>query len=285
MHLPPDIFLFIGRLHPLLVHLPIGMIVALAFLEMTARLPRCKSAAASAGFILWLATPLAVVTAVCGWLLSLGGGYDAQLLAWHKWLGTVTAVGTVSAGIFFWRGKFCAYRVTLFATAGVLLAAGHLGGSLTHGSDYLTQYAPAPLKKMLGITSAQKISPPRSLAELQSQPVFAAIIAPMLANKCVACHGAEKSKGGLRLDSLAGLLAGSDDGAVLLPGDVAQSPLVQRLLLPADNDDRMPPAGKPPLTAAEITVLKWWVAAGAPATNTLNELAPPPEVSAALAAR
>jgi len=285
LHSPPDILLFLGRLHPLLVHLPIGMIVALAFLEMAARLPRFKNAAASAGFILLLATPLAVVTAGCGWLLSLAGGYDAQLLAWHKWLGTATAVGCVVAGIFFWRGKIITYRVSLFATAGVLLAAGHLGGSLTHGSDYLTHYAPAPLKKMLGISSAQKISPSRSLAELQNLPVFTAVIAPMLANKCVACHGAQKSKGGLRLDSLAALLAGSDDGAVLLPGDAAQSPLVQRLLLPADSDDHMPPAGKPPLTAAEITVLQWWVAAGAPATNTLNELAPPPEVRAALTAR
>ena len=285
MHPPPDILLFIGRLHPLLVHLPIGMMVALAALELTALLPRFKNANASAGFILALAAPLAVVTAVCGWLLSLGGGYDEQLLAWHKWLGAATAAGGVIAGILFWRGKFFAYRSSLFVTTGVLLTAGHLGGSLTHGSDYLTRYAPEPLKQLLGIPGAKKISPPRSFAELQNLPVFAAVIAPVLENKCVQCHGAQKSNGGLRLDSLAGLRAGSDDGAVLKPGDAAQSPLVQRLLLPAAHDDHMPPAGKPPLTAAEITVLKWWVAAGAPETNTLNQLAPPPAVVAALTAR
>ncbi len=261
------------------------MIVALASLELTALLPRFKNANASAGLILALAAPLAVVTAICGWLLSLGGGYDAQLLAWHKWLGTATAVGGVVAGILFWRRKFLAYRVTLFATAGVLMAAGHLGGSLTHGSDYLTQYAPAPVKKLLGIASAKKTSAPLSPDELNQQPVFAGVIAPLLENKCVHCHGAEKSKAGLRLDSFTALQNGSDDGAVLKPGNAAQSPLIQRLLLPADSEDHMPPSGKPQLTAGEIALLKWWVNVGAPETNTLGSLATPPEVLAALPAR
>ena len=285
MHQPPNIFLFLGRLHPLLVHLPIGMLAVLASLELAALLPRFKNAAASAGFILALATPLAVVTAVCGWLLSLAGGYDPQLLAWHKWLGTVTAAGCVIAGILFWRGEKTAYRVSLFVTAGVLLAAGHLGGSLTHGSDYLTQYAPAPVKKLLGISTAKKTSAPVSLDELRQRSVFSGVIAPLLENKCVRCHGAEKSKAGLRLDSFAGLQDGSDDGLVLKPGNAGQSPLVQRLLLPADSDDHMPPAGKPQLTTGEITLLKWWVNAGAPETNTLDSLAPPPEVLAALSVR
>jgi uncharacterized membrane protein len=285
LHQPPEIFLFLGRLHPLLVHLPIGMLVALASLELAALLPRFKNANASAGFILALAAPLAVMTAICGWLLSLGGGYDAQLLAWHKWLGTATAVGSVVAAILFWRGKILTYRVSLFATAGVLMAAGHLGGSLTHGSDYLTQYAPAPVKKLLGISVAKKTSVPVSLDELRKLPVFAGVIAPLLENKCIHCHGADKSKAGLRLDSFAALLDGSDDGAVLKPGDAAQSVLIQRLLLPADSDDHMPPSGKPQLTAGEIALLKWWVNAGAPETNTLDSLAPPPEVLAILSGR
>jgi uncharacterized membrane protein len=285
LHSPPDFLLFLGRLHPLLVHLPIGMIVALASLELAALLPRFKHAAASAGFILALAAPLAVVTAGCGWLLSLGGGYDAQLLEWHKWLGTATAAGSVLTAILFWRGKFSAYRISLFATAGVLMAAGHLGGSLTHGSDYLTQYAPAPLKKLLGIQTAKQNLTSRSLAELQQQPVFAGVIEPLFENKCVHCHGAEKSKAGLRLDSFAALQDGSDDGPVLKAGDAAQSPLIQRLLMPTDSDDHMPPAGKPQLSTGEITLLKWWVNAGAPATNALGQLAAPPEVLAALPVR
>jgi uncharacterized membrane protein len=279
----PDFLLFLGRLHPLLVHLPIGMIVALAALELAALLPRCKNANVSAGFLLALAAPLAVATALCGWLLARGGGYDAQLLAWHKWLGTATAAGAVLAGILYWRKKLPAYRICLFATAGVLMAAGHLGGSLTHGSDYLTEYAPAFVKKFLGGANGGKVAAPAFSGEVQQWPVFAGVIAPVLQKKCIACHGPEKSKAGLRLDSLAALKDGSDDGPVVQTGDAAHSPLVQRLLLPADNDDHMPPAGKPQATAAEIALLKWWVNAGLPETNTLGQLAPPPEILSALA--
>ena len=281
MHSPPDFILFLGRLHPLLVHLPIGMLVALATLEAAAFLPRFKHAAASAGFLLALAAPLAVVTAVCGWFLSLAGGYDAALLGWHKWLGTATAIGTVLAGILYARKNFNAYRLVLFLTAGILTVTGHLGGSLTHGSDYLGHYAPGPLKGLLGVAPANNDSAvvPKNVA---TAPVFAAVIAPIFEAKCTTCHGATKSKGGLRLDSFANLQRGSEDGPVLTAGDAAHSPLVQRALLPADSDDHMPPAGKPQLTTAEISVLQWWINAGASGTATAADLHPPADIAKAL---
>ena len=285
LHQPPDIFLFIGRFHPLLVHLPIGMLAALAALEIAARLPRFKNAAASAGFILALAAPLAAVTAICGWLLSLAGGYDENLLAWHKWLGTGTAVAAVVAAILFQRGKTTAYRASLFVAVTMLMVAGHLGGSLTHGSDYLTRYAPEPFKKLLGIAPAKKPAPPFSLDELRKLPVFTGVIEPIFENKCVGCHGALKSKGDFRLDSFAALQKGGKDDVAIKPGAAAQSPLVWRALLPVSEDDHMPPAGKPQLTAAEIALLKWWIDAGAPETNTLDRLRSPPEILAALSVR
>ena len=72
---PSDTVLLFGRFHPLLVHLPIGLLVLLAFLELLARWPRFNKANASAGSILALAVPASIVTAVCGWLLSRGGGF------------------------------------------------------------------------------------------------------------------------------------------------------------------------------------------------------------------
>jgi uncharacterized membrane protein len=282
---PPEFILFLGRFHPLLVHLPIGMIFLLAALEAIALLPRFKTAAANAGFILALAAPLAVVAAVCGWCLSLAGGYDEQLLELHQWLGIATAAAAVLAAFLFSRRRFAAYRGVLFAAAALLMATGHLGGSLTHGSDYLTRYAPPVLKKLLGLSAAKKPVIKHSESELRQLPVFVGIIEPVLENKCVVCHGPEKSKAKLRLDSFAAVQAGSENGAVLQPGKAADSPLVQRLLLPVGHDDHMPPDGKPQLTAAEIKLLKWWVDAGAPATNILNELQPPAEVIAALAGK
>jgi uncharacterized membrane protein len=277
LHSPPDIFLFVGRFHPLLVHLPIGMLVALVTLEIAAWFPRFKNANVSAGFLLALATPLAVVTAVCGWLLSLGGGYDENLLAWHKWLGTGTAAGCAVAAFLFYRGKLNAYRISLFVTVALLTVTGHLGGSLTHGSDYLTHYAPWPLKQMLG-GGEKKVSPAISVKDPRQLPVFAGVIAPIFENKCVSCHGAAKSKGGLRLDSFAALMKGGEDGVALQPGDAAHSPVLQRALLPADDDDHMPPHGKPQLTAAETTLLKWWIETGAAENKTVAELQPPADI-------
>src|SRR3954470_4528019 len=126
-----------GHLHPLLVHLPIGLIVLLAILELLAAYPRFKSANASGRFILALAIPLAIFTALCGWLLSIGGSYGDRLLQLHKWTGIGTAAGCSVAGLFYWLNFKRLYRFCLFSTIALLVIASHFGGSLTHGSDYL----------------------------------------------------------------------------------------------------------------------------------------------------
>jgi len=69
-----DFVLFLGHFHPLLVHLPIGLVLLLAAIELLARFPRFKQANTNVGFILAMAVPGAGVAALCGWLLSLGGG-------------------------------------------------------------------------------------------------------------------------------------------------------------------------------------------------------------------
>jgi uncharacterized membrane protein/mono/diheme cytochrome c family protein len=281
---PTEILLFAGRLHPLLVHLPIGMILLLAILEVAAWYPKLQKANSSAGFILAVATPLAMVTALCGWLLSLGGGYDAKLLFWHQWLGIATAVGCLAAAIFFRLGKHFAYHVSLFTTAAVLGAAGHLGGSLTHGSDYLTEYAPALVKKFLGAADAKS-----SFADATNQPsdvsVFASHILPVLKQNCTGCHGPQKAKGGLRLDSYAALLKGGERGSALKPGDVERSLFLHQLMLPLASDDHMPPEGKPQPSADEIALLKWWVETGASDTKKAAELNPPANIQKILQSR
>ena len=274
---PPEILLFVGRLHPLLVHLPIGMIFVLALLEIAAWFPRFRKANASAGFILAIAAPFAVVTALCGWLLSLGGGYEAKLLFWHQWLGIATALGSVISAIFFRLGKHFAYHASLFTTAAVLGAAGHLGGSLTHGSDYLTQYAPSFVKKILGVADEKK-SPIDAANQPADNSLFASQILPVLKNNCTSCHGPQKAKGGLRLDSYAALFKGGEHGSALKPGDAVHSLFLQRILLPLSSDDHMPPDGKPQPSKNEIALLTWWVESGASAIKTPAELTPPAEL-------
>lgn len=159
--------MFFGRLHPLLVHLPIGLIVLLALLEVLALFRRFRNVNGNAGVILVLTVPAAIFSAACGWFLSRAGGYEPSLLQWHQW----TAFGTaglclIAGGLYAVRLKR-AYCFCLLATLVALVVASHYGGSLTHGSDYLTAYAPAPLRALLGsVPKAAHFATTNNAAEL-----------------------------------------------------------------------------------------------------------------------
>ena len=281
---PSDTLLLFGRFHPLLVHLPIGLIVLLTFLELLALAPRLRNANASAGSILALAVPASVATAVCGWLLSLGGSYEDGLLQWHKWSGIAVAGLCAGLGLVYWLDLKKLYRLGLVMTFGVLVWASHYGGSLTHGRGYLARYAPGPLRTLLGGTStpAPDQNAPCALTDKRA---FAEVIRPVLGDTCISCHGPEKSKAGLRLDTYAGLLKGSEHGRVIVAGKAADSELIGRLVLPAEHEDHMPPAGKPQLGADDIALLKWWIDAGAPENKKIGELKAPPAIQVVLQKR
>lgn len=84
---------------------------------------------------------------------------------------------------------------------------------------------------------------------------------PVLEAKCVQCHGVEKQKGGLRLDTREALLKGGDGGAVVHVGDASKGSLM-RAVRYQDEELQMPP--KEPLSAEEVAVLGRWISAGAP---------------------
>ncbi len=92
-------------------------------------------------------------------------------------------------------------------------------------------------------------------------------IKPIFDNSCIKCHGAEKPKGRLRLDSLPGALKGGEDGKVIQPGDSAASILVHNIAHIGDEDDYMPPPNNkahiPPLTKEQIGLIRAWIDQGA----------------------
>jgi len=88
-------------------------------------------------------------------------------------------------------------------------------------------------------------------------------LAPVVQERCVLCHSGESAPLGLRLDSLAGLLAGSRNGPVVVAGDPAGSELVRRLA--GDSQPRMPMTGPPFLAAEAVARFEAWIAAGMPA--------------------
>tara|TARA_B100001094_G_C18176872_1_gene798397 strand:- start:1442 stop:2398 length:957 start_codon:yes stop_codon:yes gene_type:complete len=94
-------------------------------------------------------------------------------------------------------------------------------------------------------------------------------VLPILQDRCIECHKApfeqngrtKEPKAGLRLDGIAHILHGSDDGKVIAPNHPSESPLYKRIILPSDDDDVMPPKGDP-LTVAQQEVIRKWIAQG-----------------------
>jgi YHS domain-containing protein/uncharacterized membrane protein len=282
---PPDFLLFLGRLHPLLVHLPIGLIILLATLEIVSRFTRYHQANSSAGWTLALAVPMSIGTAVCGWMLSLGGGYEDRLLQWHKWTGIATSTTCVLAAVFYLLNLKKAYRFSLFGSLLVLTIASHFGGSLTHGSDYLTRYAPGPLKSLLGGGATPGTNAQTAQATGTNPSAHALLIQPILQEYCTSCHGPEKSKGGLRLDSLPGLMKGGKGGLAVIAGKPDESDLIKRMGLPVADEDHMPPEGKPQPGADEFALLRWWIESGAPGDKQIGELKTNPKIAGIVAKR
>ena len=139
----------------------------------------------------------------------------------------------------------------------------HQGGELTHGETFLSDPMPGRLRLWLGLPAPAKARPAATTAGPGAQTLYGARIAPIFDRSCVSCHGPAKVKGGLRLDSYDGLMAGGKGGEELVPWQPGQSEIVRRLILPPDDDDHMPNNHKNPLTTGEIQQIEQWIAAGA----------------------
>jgi mono/diheme cytochrome c family protein len=100
---------------------------------------------------------------------------------------------------------------------------------------------------------------------------YQARIAPIMERHCTVCHGAEKQKGGLRVDTLEFILKGAKLGKVIEAGNAKESELFRRITLPRDHEDVMPSDGKPLLSADEIRNIELWIAGGVSATKVLAD--------------
>ena len=221
-----------------------------------------------------------LITATCGWLLATGGDYNPILLFWHRWLGIAVAGLCVIMLIETRQKWFRSYFLTLAITLVTVAITGHLGGSMTYGSNYLTQYAPRPIKQLLGISTHHVPAPLPKLSHISNALVYPQIIQAILTQNCVTCHGPNRQKGGLRLDSYRRLIHGRNGQPVVLPDHPERSILIQRIELPVGKRHRMPPSGHRPLTPGEIAILRWWVQAGMPNRISLMEAAPPASITA-----
>lgn len=240
-----------GRMHPLLLHLPIGMLVAFGLAWWLKPLTGGPQPAFY-GFLLTLSTFTCSLTALAGFFLSREGGYDPGLLRLHQWFGVGFSFSTWGLWWLYQSGLATRrlFDVALALSLVLMTLAGHFGAGITHGENYL-------LEPVL----PEKAEIP--LVVNEETPMFQALVLPVLNNKCTGCHNEKKAKGELVMTHLPGLLKGGKTGPLWVAGDPGNSLLLQRISLPEAAKKHMPPSGKPQLTTEEAAALHHWIKAGA----------------------
>lgn len=238
-----------GRAHPVLLHLPIGLLVGTATLEFGATLLHREAPRGAVRALAALGAVTALLSVGSGLVLAgeRGSGWTIET---HKFAAFAQTALMLLAALAAWKATRAPLRVLLALALAAMAVAGHTGGSMVHGRDFLL----APLQ------------PPPAAVEPTPAPTspYAALVAPILERTCAKCHRPDKDKGGLVLTTADGLRAGGDTGPAFVAGKPDESLLLTRCALPLLDDDHMPPADEPQPTAAELQTLRLWILAGAP---------------------
>lgn len=249
----PRILLFFGRFHPLVLHLPIGALLLTLFLEIIVRTRKIdfkimiRNALAFSAFF-------TVLTAVLGYFLSLEGGYGKDVLQIHMYAGFAMAFLTC---LLFLANKskksvFRKMYLPLFVVTLLLTTfTGHYGSILTHGDTFLTDYSPLNFEE-------EEI-----IMETDSLFYYKHVITPILDDKCIHCHNANKIKGELNLSTVGDIRKGGENGEIIVKGNIEESSMYASLVMPIEDEHHMPPSGKPQLTTNEIWLIKHWISSGA----------------------
>jgi len=240
----------VGRMHPLLLHFPIVLLVLAMCMDFFLFNTGKESNHFYRDFsqkLLLAGALLAAVTIIMGLFLSREEGYEGKTLQWHKWTGVATFF---FASVVYWIRNASWYK-PITAKAGslivifMLIVAGHFGASLTHGENFILQPVTANIDK-----------PP---VPIEQAIVFEDVIKPIFEKKCAACHNPDKMKGELILIDSASILKGGKTGKLFVPGDPGISLLLRRIHLPEEEKKHMPPAGKPQLTEQEALLVTLWI--------------------------
>lgn len=263
----------LGRFHPIIVHFPIVLVLCTVIFEWLFGSFKGPIGISIINILYQWSLYTSVIAVIAGYFLYKSGDYGGDLITLHFWSGVLVAVLMIWSMHFRklykrthrWRWRQLSRGLLL--SAGILVFyAGHQGGSLTHGPDFLTE----PIQTAIHQRNLQENT---VLKEPSSQLVYQDLIVPAFNRACIKCHNAQNAKSDLDLSTLEVIKAGGKSlKPMIVSGKPLESELFIRVNLPPKHDEFMPPDGKPPLHPAEVQLLYYWIQDGASVEDTLGSL-------------
>lgn len=269
------IWQLLGRLHPLIVHFPIGLLIVAFFLEVLTIGDKRSELRAGIRWLVYIGAGTSLMAALAGLMLAYDGNYPASTIFYHRWGGIITVVLSLVAAWLMYRADTSRrvkdrnmYRGTLATVVLVLTVTGHFGANLTHGSDYITSVLPWNYQTLSSDEFTgliQEVNQHRQMGTLSEthKNELNVGVRRIFAQTCYRCHDSNEAEGGLVLNSEEAVMKGGDGGPIIVPGKPGESELIRRLTLPAGHDDVMPQKGKS-LTSSQIELIRTWIEVGAP---------------------
>ena len=263
-----EIFEFLGSLHPLVVHLPIGFIILTLLVNILIKTKNnsVKRIITIGWFFTFISGGIA---ALFGWFLSDNNYYLESQINIHKWSGIAFVVITFLIWIlralnFNLTKSF--NRISNLTILILILITGHYGGEMTHGKGYLVKGLPfISQNKIPTVFLSKKINFPDSIY------VFEDLIYPVFKEKCIACHNNKQEYGGLNMSEYEYIIKGGNSGLGIQKGNPYKSLIYKRVSMSQNEANFMPPAGNP-LSFDQVAVLKWWIDNGAKLKTPLTKL-------------
>lgn len=262
------LWLFLGRLHPLVVHFPIGLLCVAFVLELFDWRRKSNELQAGIKALVGIGAGSAVLAAIFGLFLINFEDYGGDTVSLHQWTGLTTMALSLAAVWALRSQKQQLFRGLLGITVLGVTVAGHYGALLTHGETYLTEVLPfnkSSKNEPSGSTNFTFASNGQPLNEQQLNELNVEVRS-ILAHNCYSCHGEAKTKGELRLDKKEFIFKGGEHGAIIVAGKPEKSEIIRRITLPVGHKEAMPTKGKR-LSEKEVATLEFWIKQGAPWPN------------------
>ncbi|MBL7699579.1 MAG: hypothetical protein JNK79_15540 [Chitinophagaceae bacterium] len=270
------LFDFTGRLHPAIVHLPIGILLLACLFELLTRNGKYPAVRPFIRTMVFWGALAAIAAVISGLLLQDSGEYEEEYVDPHEIVGITSAFLAIALYIFYRTNVRRVFiKTASFIVLIMIAVTGHLGGNVTRGPEFLLE----PFNQ-----SSDKIIAVKPVPDIQNAQVYNNVVQPILQEGCYNCHGPKKQKGELRLDTKDHIMKGGKEKKAVVAGKPEESEMIKRLLLPLDDEDHMPPKNKPQLSKQHIAVLQWWINTGAEFSKKVSEVKQPENIKPVLLA-